>query len=402
MPLMKPNIRWNASLLKSQKLACTLRIRRCVGEKSGRRLSLMRPEISVLMSVYNGERYLSEAVESILRQTFSDFEYIIFDDGSTDRSWDILTKYAGQDQRIRLFRNATNLGLTKTLNKGLTLARGTYIARQDADDISLSERFAQQVAYMEAHPSVALVSTGVQYIHEHASQQWVDMPPHDPLMLRWLLLFWNPIKHSTVLWRRELVTSRVGHYNPSFVYAQDYDLWVRMAEHLSIATLPLVLVTMRWHDEAISVANITPQDAFGIQIIRHQLRRYFPHTYFTEQEVTQLRCIPQQKDGYHSTYLWQLTSSQLEQAGRLYFQLWKQFRKVEGVSKNDPQRWVLLHHKIEQDLVALLRYCKHRKWLRSGARLIRLYLQSSPQRAGSFGAMLLRRFWSSVPRSECV
>ena len=101
----------------------------------------MPPKVSVVMSVHNGSHYLHEAVESILNQTFTDFEFITIDDFSTDSSWEILTKYADQDQRIKLFKNEENLGLTKSLNKGLKLAQGDYIARQDADDVSLPERF---------------------------------------------------------------------------------------------------------------------------------------------------------------------------------------------------------------------------------------------------------------------
>ncbi|PSO83704.1 MAG: hypothetical protein BRC41_11810, partial [Cyanobacteria bacterium QH_9_48_43] len=101
-------------------------------------------KISVVMPVYNGANYIREAVESILNQTFTDFEFIVIDDCSTDRSWEILTKYANQDQRVKLFKNEENLGVTKSLNKGLKLAQGDYIARQDADDVSLPERFEKQ------------------------------------------------------------------------------------------------------------------------------------------------------------------------------------------------------------------------------------------------------------------
>ena len=104
-----------------------------------------QPKVSVVMSAYNGERYLREAVESILNQTFNDFEFIIIDDGSTNSTGQILSSYAAQDPRIVLIRNRENIGLTKSLNKGLALARGEYIARMDADDVSLPNRFSEQV-----------------------------------------------------------------------------------------------------------------------------------------------------------------------------------------------------------------------------------------------------------------
>jgi glycosyltransferase involved in cell wall biosynthesis len=110
---------------------------------------VQNPKVSVLMSVYNGESHLGEAVEGILKQTFTDFEFIIVDDGSTDSTWSILSEYATRDKRIVLLQNKNNIGLAQSLNKGLAMARGEYIARQDADDISLSVRFANQVEYLD-------------------------------------------------------------------------------------------------------------------------------------------------------------------------------------------------------------------------------------------------------------
>src|SRR5687768_10604451 len=121
----------------------------------------MLPSISVLMSVYNGARYLSQSIESILAQTFSDFEFIIIDDCSSDSTPQILNEYARQDSRIRIIRNSENKGLTASLNIGLTQAQGRYIARQDADDISLPQRFEKQIHYLEAHPETIVVSSNI-------------------------------------------------------------------------------------------------------------------------------------------------------------------------------------------------------------------------------------------------
>ena len=114
------------------------------------------PEITVLMPVYNGEKYLRPAIESILNQTFSDFEFLIINDGSTDNSESIILSY--KDERIRYVKNENNLKLIKTLNKGIDLARGKYIARMDADDISLPTRLEREIEYMESHPECGLVS----------------------------------------------------------------------------------------------------------------------------------------------------------------------------------------------------------------------------------------------------
>src|SRR4051812_26679567 len=121
------------------------------------------PTVSVLMAVYNGEQYLREAVNSILSQTFKDFEFIIIDDGSTDRSPELLASYARADSRVKLI-SRPNKGLTKSLNEGLHAARGEFVARMDGDDISLPERFERQVSYLREHPEVVLVGSRVEFI----------------------------------------------------------------------------------------------------------------------------------------------------------------------------------------------------------------------------------------------
>ncbi|MBZ0310357.1 MAG: glycosyltransferase, partial [Anaerolineae bacterium] len=123
------------------------------------------PEISVVMSVYNGEAYLKQAVESILNQTFPDFEFIILNDCSIDRTANILQDYAERDSRIKILHNEQNLGLTASLNRGLRAAQGAYIARQDADDISLPTRFAEQVHFLNQNPDVVLVSGNIEQIN---------------------------------------------------------------------------------------------------------------------------------------------------------------------------------------------------------------------------------------------
>ncbi|HEY9660554.1 MAG TPA: glycosyltransferase, partial [Allocoleopsis sp.] len=127
-------------------------------------MSFSPPQISVLMAVYNGSRYVAEAIESILNQTFTDFEFLIIEDGSTDNTVQILQDYANRDPRIKLIQNEQNIGLTKSLNKGLKLAQGKYIARQDADDVSLPHRFEQQIAVFAQNPAAVLVSCSLELI----------------------------------------------------------------------------------------------------------------------------------------------------------------------------------------------------------------------------------------------
>jgi glycosyltransferase involved in cell wall biosynthesis len=341
------------------------------------------------MSVYNGDRYLKESIESILNQTFTDFEFIIIDDGSSDSSWDILTEYASKDRRVRLFKNEENIGLTQSLNKGLRLAKGEYIARQDADDISLPARFEKQVSYMELHRSVALVSTGVQYIDDKNNKLATHTPPTDLVMLQWELLFRNPIRHSTVLWRRELVNSKVGDYNPNFAYSQDYDLWVRISEQLIIDTLPLVLVVMRQHSKSITLTKLNVQDALVNRVAYRKITTYFPTKRLTEQDIADLRAMPRLK--YHLQYqhFANLSATRFQQAAYEYLRLWQQFCKANSVTRNALSLQAL-QQEVEQDLVDLLRHCKQKIWLTIGLELVLFYLRDRPNRTLALSYTLLQ------------
>ena len=196
------------------------------------------PKVSLVMSVYNGQRYLREAVESILNQSFRDFEFIIVDDGSTDGTWRIVNSY--DDARLVLVRNERNIGLTRSLNKGLKLARGEYIARMDADDISHPERLENQVAFLEQNGDVGLV--GVWYEKIDNKGRVFDVRKlaviHDEI-LRYLL-HENHFAHSAVMFRRHCL-DKVGLYGENLPYAQDYDLWLRISRHFKLANLPVVL-----------------------------------------------------------------------------------------------------------------------------------------------------------------
>ena len=130
---------------------------------------MLKPKVSVVMAVYNGEQYLQEAIESILSQTFSDFEFIIVDDASTDCTPEIVQNYAKYDKRIRLMRNKRNLGLTKSLNRGLNVSQGIYIARQDADDLSLPKRLELQVHFLDDHIEIGALGAGVEIVDEKGS-----------------------------------------------------------------------------------------------------------------------------------------------------------------------------------------------------------------------------------------
>ncbi len=210
----------------------------------GPRSAVTRPRVSVLMSVYNGERYLREAVKSILNQTFTAFEFIIIDDCSTDNTWQILTAYAAQDPRIVLIRNEENFGLTRSLNKGLALALGEYIARQDADDVSVPDRLSTQVCFLKKHPEVGAVGAAVRLIDDKGRLLSVAHPPTDHKTLYAYLLLDNCLCHSTLFARSSLL-KQLGGYNPNLPYAQDYDLWWRLSGIMQIRVSQDVLVYWR-------------------------------------------------------------------------------------------------------------------------------------------------------------
>lgn len=203
------------------------------------------PMITVLMSVYNGERFLRESIESILTQTFRDFEFLIINDGSTDKTREIILSYS--DPRIRLIDNERNLGLTASLNLGLALATGQLIARQDADDISEPQRLAKQVAFLNVHPEVVLLGTCSNTIDASGQVLYMSTVPYDCDDIRWSDLFFCPFIHSSVIFRKDIVLSQIGPYNEAYHVAQDHELWSRIVSRFPVANLREPLVRYRLH-----------------------------------------------------------------------------------------------------------------------------------------------------------
>lgn len=220
------------------------------------------PKVSVIMSVYNGEKYVKHAVESILAQTFKDFEFIIINDGSNDKTPEILATF--DDPRIKIIHQTNNIGLTKSLNKGIQMAQGKYIARMDADDIALPERLERQVKFMDANPDVGIVGTA--YYEIDANGRIVGkkvFPLHDK-ELRKVLIRYNPFFHASVMIRRT-VFEQVGLYDESFLRAQDYELWFRVAKRFKLANLPEPLMMRRYEKSNISISSEREQIAFALR-----------------------------------------------------------------------------------------------------------------------------------------
>ena len=209
------------------------------------------PKVTVLMPVYNGEKYLEEAVESILSQTFRDFEFIIIDGGSTDGTPAILARYQQTDDRIRVYYQE-NQKLVASLNMGCQLARAEYIARMDADDVSLPKRLAREVNYLETHPEIGVLGTWMELINENSVPQNKVRVPTSPWLIGWSLIFANCMVHSSVMMRRDIV-EQLGFYRPEALQAEDYDLWARASPITKLANIPEVLLRYRsWQGGASS------------------------------------------------------------------------------------------------------------------------------------------------------
>ncbi|MBN1980129.1 MAG: glycosyltransferase, partial [Chitinivibrionales bacterium] len=217
------------------------------------------PKVTVLMSVYNGQKYLREAINSILQQTFQNFELLIINDGSSDTTHDIISSY--QDQRIRLHTNEKNIGLTRSLNIGLGLAQGEYIARQDADDISLPRRLEQEIVFLEQHDDIWLVGTAFHLINEQGKLLGTQGVLTDNTAIRTALLKANQFGHGTVMYRKALIHS-VGYYREELGPAEDYDLWLRIAEKYKVANLSEPLYQWRVNPKGVSVTQKMTQDNY--------------------------------------------------------------------------------------------------------------------------------------------
>ncbi|MEM6884725.1 MAG: glycosyltransferase family 2 protein [Verrucomicrobiota bacterium] len=204
------------------------------------------PSISVVMPVYNASATLGAAVESICAQSFEDWEYIIIDDGSSDGSVALLEDWAAKEPRIRIFKNPENLGLPRSLNRGLSESRGRYIARMDADDICEPERLRKQVEWMEVHPDTVLCGTWVQFF---GSKTHVRQMPTEHEELRVKMLLEYPFEHPTLMMRRSFLQEHDLRYNESLRLSEDLDLCHRVARKGRVTNLPEPLLRLRQHDQ---------------------------------------------------------------------------------------------------------------------------------------------------------
>lgn len=226
------------------------------------------PAISVAMSVFNGERFLALAIESVLAQTFGDFEFLILDDGSRDASRTIAESYASRDPRIRVI-SRENHGLVASLNQLLHEARAPLVARMDADDMCLPNRFARQIAFLAGHPDHGVVGSRTIDIDENGAPYQLNSAEH-PLshdaFLRHIDENGPLLAHPTVMYRRQVVLD-AGGYHAAFRHCEDYDLWLRLAHRTRITNLPERLLQYRRSDGQVSIRHAVEQSV-GVAISR--------------------------------------------------------------------------------------------------------------------------------------
>lgn len=234
------------------------------------------PIVSVVMSVFNGERFLREAVESILQQSLRDFEFIIIDDGSTDQSAAILHSYQTHDLRVKVCRKEHS-GLIESLNQGCRLAQSGYIARMDADDIAHQDRLERQVAFMDAHPEIGVLGGAVEWIDASGNSLGTHRYPAEDPQIKATLLEGSALWHPTVLLRREAFVV-AGGYRSIVVDAEDYDLWLRIADRFQLANLEAVLLKYRIHPSQVSIRKTAQQtlSMLGAQVAASSRRKGLP------------------------------------------------------------------------------------------------------------------------------
>jgi glycosyltransferase involved in cell wall biosynthesis len=220
------------------------------------------------MPVYNGVKYIREAIDSIIAQTFTDWELLIVNEPSADGSTEIIAEYANRDKRVKLMQNPEKFGLVNSLNLGITSAKGEFIARMDADDISMPERFEKEVYFLEEHPSVGIIGS---YQQHFGTKNLLHAPPTDSERIKVGLIFTCDLCHSTVMFRRDLFIRNSLLYDSKYL-AEDFELWTRAMQITDFATIPIVLGKYRHSDGNITEAKRTAMIAESGEIVAKTLR----------------------------------------------------------------------------------------------------------------------------------
>lgn len=330
------------------------------------RNNMESPRVTVLLSVYNSERYLNEAIISVLAQTFTAFELLVVDDHSTDGTLAVLRSY--DDPRVRVILNDERIGLTPSLNKGLSLARGEYIARMDADDVSLPARLGVQVKYLDMHPDVGLISSDYEVIDSHGIQLRTCRQRLSSEEIYYRSTFSNCIVQSSVMFRKELVLD-AGGYDETLEQAEDSDLWNRISRRARIDRIPTVLLKYREHCDSLSqtadnqqlddsnrsftsnLAKLMGNDSFDVASVT-PIRQAYREMIYTEIRCSSIRAVETVHQRLVTVCPPSLDAEQLKAVcdERMGFYLWLMVRNMQGrdVARvlRHPQYKKLLAHTI--------------------------------------------------------
>lgn len=245
-----------------------------------------KPKVSYVCSVKNGSSELERCAMSVLGQSAENLELIIVDDHSVDSTWEIIQSLSARDKRVRGVKNQGMDGLTYSLNMGLDFARGEYVARIDVDDFAHRDRTKKQIEEMDSSPTASMCTSMFRVVDTDDWELYCHGPSCDPKKLKWSLCFRNNIRHSTVMWRRSMDM----RYEPSFKYAQDYELWCRMARVGEVKVIPEILATIKSRPSSITSTNHEHQEAMADRVSAEQYEFYTGVT-INERESRNLRMV---------------------------------------------------------------------------------------------------------------
>lgn len=230
------------------------------------------PLVSVLMPAYNAEKYIAEAIESILNQTFKNFEFIIIDDSSTDNSWKIIQRYAKKYKRIRAYRNKKNLYIAATRNRLIQLAKRKYIAWQDADDISMPNRLQKQYDFLEAHPKVGIIGGYLQFFNQNGDIS-IRTYALDDAAIRKNIFRFSPVAQPTAMIRKKCF-EEFGKYDLKYPPAEDIDMSFRIGTKYQFANLPQITLKYRENDNSATFRNLRKIELSTIEVRKKYHDKY--------------------------------------------------------------------------------------------------------------------------------
>jgi len=282
------------------------------------------------MPVFNGEKYLRESIQSILDQTFTDFEFIIIDDGSTDTSLQTIQGFT--DKRIQIIRNSSNLGTPASLNRGIKISKGQYIARMDADDISLPKRLEKPYNFMERNLNIGIVGTGYDLINESGGSMGTYIYPNNPVAIHWKLLAGPVFPHPTVMMRKKILIENNLFYNEEYFVTQDYELWCRMIQFTEGSNLPQALIQYRHHDQSKTKIELDKQEQLRIKISTESLINIYHISPITIEQAAIIGVII-------NSDISSLEKKDLEKVYLIFFSILGKFRKKISSSKSLINNW---------------------------------------------------------------